>query len=220
MAMTTTALARLSGLSLLVGSALVFIGAAGTAVYTGDRAQYVTEPAYIAFNVVMALGTPLVLLGLPGVYASRAAGYGRSGLVGTALLTVGVLVFNVFFGLLSAVMLPYLATRAPSLITGQWPPGIVALLIVGVVAWTAGNLLLGVPLLRGNVRPAWPGYLLVGGAVMEIVQFAVGNSNVVTSLVSALSGLLPFLALGGLGFQLWRPAGHSSNNAEVSGLSL
>jgi ABC-type phosphate transport system permease subunit len=46
------------------------------------------------------------------MYASRAEGYGRSGLVGTALLTVGVLVFNVFFGLLSAVMLPDLATRA------------------------------------------------------------------------------------------------------------
>ena len=201
--MTTTALFRLSGLSLLVGSALVFIGATGTAVVTGDRAQYVTEPAYIACNLLMTLGGPLVLLGLPGMYASRAAGYARSGLVGVALLTVGVLVFNVFFGLLSAVMLPYLATRTPSLVTGQWPPGILALLVVGVLAWTAGNLLLGVALLRGNVRPAWPGYLLVGGAVMEIVQFAVGSSNVVASLVSALSGLLPFLALGGVGFRLW-----------------
>jgi hypothetical protein len=39
--------------------------------------------------------------------------------------------------------------------------------------------------------------------IREIVQFAVGASNVVTSLVSTLSALLPFLALCGLGFQLW-----------------
>jgi hypothetical protein len=111
-------------------------------------------------------------------------------------------------------MLPYLATQAPSIIRGPLPPGFLPLLIVGVLSWTAGNLLLGVPLIRGNVRPIWPGYLLVGGAVMEIGQFAVGASNVVTSLVSTLSMLLPFLALGGLGFQLWassRPAeGQSS----------
>jgi hypothetical protein len=203
MAMTTTALFRLSGLSLFVGSALAFIGKTGAALYTGDMVRYVTEPAYIAFNVLMTLGTPLILLGLPGMYANRAAGYGKSGLFGTALLTVGVLVFSVFFGLLSAVMLPYLATQAPWIIRGPLPPGFLPLLIVGVLSWTAGNLLFGVPLIRGNVRPAWPGYLLVGGAVMEIGQFAVGASNVVTSLVSTLSMLLPFLALGGLGFQLW-----------------
>jgi hypothetical protein len=206
--MTTRALFRLSGLSLLVGAVLAFIGKLGTAFYTGDLASYVSDPVYVTLTAVGVIGGPFLLLGLVGTYASQFEKYGRSGPIAMLLITVAGMIFGLFFGILALVFLPFVVSVAPDAIKShpQGPPGILPLVIVGALSWVVGTVLLGLPHVRRKVLPAWPGYLLMGGALMEIVSFIIGSSNLVTSLISALSALLPFAAFAGLGYHLWSPS--------------
>jgi hypothetical protein len=206
--MTTRALLRLSGLSLFVGAVLAFIGKLGTALYTGDLASYVSDPVYSTLDAVGVAGGPLLLLGLVGTYASQFEKYGRTGPVAVLLITVAGMIFGLFFGLLALVFLPFVVAVAPAAIKShpQGPPAIFPLVIVGALSWVVGTVLFGLPHVRRKVLPAWPGYLFIGGALMEIVSFVIGSSNLVTSLVSALSALLPFLAFAALGYRLWSPA--------------
>jgi hypothetical protein len=206
--MTTRALFRLSGLSLFVGAVLAFVGKLGTALYTGDLASYVTNPVYVTLTAVGVVGGPFLLLGLIGTYASQFERYGKTGPIAMLLITVAGMIFGLFFGILALVFLPFVVSVAPDAIKShpQGPPGIFPLVLVGALSWVVGTVLLGLPHVRRKVLPAWPGYLLIGGAVMEIVSFVIGSSNLMASLLSALSALLPFMAFAGLGYHLWSPA--------------
>jgi hypothetical protein len=200
---------RLAGLALVVGAVLSFVASLlNTLLFSGnDPTPYAGNALFVPVNILSAVGTALLLLGLPVLYLSRPEGWGVLGLVGFVLVFATGLMFGVFFSLLGALLLPYLAQQAPATVKGNGPPAFFPFFILGTVFQVLGLLLLAVPIVRGFVAERWVGYVLLAAAVLGVVGFFLGGSsgptNPLVALVGNLGTLLLFVALGWLGYLLW-----------------
>ena len=206
--MTTQRVFRLSGLALVIGGVVDIVTSIGGGFFYGQTTSYANQPLYIVTNLVGAAATILLLLGLPGVYASRAKGFGVLGLVGAILIFLTGCMLGLFFSLLSAIVSPYLATHAPSLAndTNNGPVGFFVLFIASSIFLVVGSVLLAIPLLRGRVSPRWPAFILLAGAVYGVASFFLTNgpsNSLISSLIGAISPIFLFVAFVALGFQTW-----------------
>ncbi len=141
---------RLAGLALMVGAVLAFVGSLlNTFLFTGnDPTPYAGNPLFVPVNILSALGSALLLLGLPVLYLSRPEGWGVLGLIGFVLVFATGLMFGIFFSLMSALLLPYLVQHAPDTVKGNGPPAFFPFFIAGT-----GSGLARIPALDG-ARPA------------------------------------------------------------------
>jgi hypothetical protein len=212
--MNTQSFFRLSGLAALVGAVVSFVAQLGSAFFYGETTSYANKPIYLVVYLVGTVSTILLLIGLPGVFASRAQGFGTLGLVGFALIFTTGCILGLFLNLLSVIVTPYLATKAPSLANDtNGPPAFFALFIIGSVFLAVGCVLVAIPLLRRRVTPRWPAFVLLLTAVYGVVSFFVLNgpsNSLVSSLLGAVTPMLLFVALAALGYQTWsRPSSGS-----------
>jgi hypothetical protein len=203
---------RLGGLALVVGAVISFVATLlNTILFSGnDPTPYAGNALFVPVNVLSALGAGLLLLGLPVLYLSRPEGWGVLGLIGFVLVFATGLMFGIFFSLLSALLLPYLAQQAPATVKGNGPPAFFPFFIFGIVVEVIGLLLLAVPIVRGFVAERWVGYVLIAAAALGVVGFFVsgnGPTNPLLALLGNLGSLLLFVALGWLGYLLW--TGHA-----------
>src|ERR671939_406598 len=100
---------RLSGLAVLVGAVLGFLGSLGTGFFYGNTVNYAHNPVFIISNVVNALGAFLVVVGLPGVLARQAEGFATLGVIGLVLIIMTAISLPIFLGILGALVVPWLA---------------------------------------------------------------------------------------------------------------
>ncbi|HSS95319.1 MAG TPA: hypothetical protein VLR46_15200 [Candidatus Dormibacteraeota bacterium] len=193
---------RLSGLALVIGSAVSVVFLLVGALFNGD--------IYVTSQYLLAAATVLLLLGLPGVYASRAQGFGVVGLIGVAFVFIESEMVGVFGNLYGAMVDPWLATEAPKLASGFGPPPLFAYYNVAEVALVVGCVLLAIPILRGRVSPRWPAIVLLLSVPIGVVLFFLIpslTSTVATSLLAQVPAILLLAALAGLGYQAWsKPA--------------
>lgn len=192
---------RLSGLALVVGSA-----ASVLFLLVGATTAYITQPIYITSEYLVAAATVVLLLGLPGVYASRVHGLGVVGLIGMALVFTATIMVGVFANLYGAMVDPWLTTEAPKLANGFGPPPLFAYFNVAEVALVVGSVLLAIPMLRGRVSPRWPSIVLLLSVVIGVVFFFLIpalSSTLATSLLAQVPTILLLAALAGLGQQAW-----------------
>src|SRR5437588_6148229 len=132
--MTGEQLVRMSGLGLVAGAALSFLAVLATTVlYSGDLNTAATQPGWVVFNLLEFVGVALLLLGLPVLAVASAGPAGRTGVAGIVLIFVTGLLFGVFLPLMSAVLAPDLATRAPAIFKGNGPASFGPLFIVGTL---------------------------------------------------------------------------------------
>ena len=196
---------RLSGLGVVAGSAVSIL-----LLLVGAPTAYITQPIYIASEYLVAAATVLVLFGLPGVYASRAQGFGVVGLIGMALVFTANVMVGVFANLYGAMVDPWLTTEAPKLANGFGPPPLFAYFNVAEVALVVGSVLLAIPMLRGRVSPRWASTVLLLSVVIGMVFFFLIpslNNTITTSLLAQVPTILLLAALAGLGHQAWsKPA--------------
>ena len=145
---------RLAGLALMVGAVLAFVGnLVTTFLFTGnDPTPYAGNPLFVPINILSALGTALLLLGLPVLYLSRPEGWGVLGLIGFVLVFATGLMFGIFFSLMSVLLLPYLVQHAPDTVKGNGPPAFFPFFIAGTVFEVVGLVLLAIPIVRGVIR--------------------------------------------------------------------
>ena len=207
--MNTQSFFRLSGLALVVGGVISFVCRLVSAFFYGDTTTYANQPINIIADYALAAASVLLLFGLPGVYASRAKGFGVVGLVGMALVFIAGIMLGVFGNLETAMVDPWLATQAPSLANGFGPPPFFAFFNVEELLLVIGSILLAIPLLRGRVSPRWPGVALLLSVVVGPIGFFL--FSIPTTLASSLMGqvvpLLLLVALVGLGYHTWsKPA--------------
>ena len=192
---------RLSGGALVAGSALcVVLGLFGAAT------AFITQPVYITSEYLLAAATIVLLLGLPGVYASRAEGFGVTGLIGAVLIFPASIMVGVFDNLYGAMVDPWLATEAPKLASGFGPPPLFAFFNVAEVFLVVGSVLLAIPILRGKVSPRWPATLILLSVVVGVVFFFLipsMSSTMFTSVLNQVPTILMMAALAGLGYQTW-----------------
>jgi len=103
--MTARQTFRIGGVALLAGAVLSFLTTLlNTFLFVGnDPTPYAGNPLFVPVNILSALGTGLLLVGVPLLYVSRPEGWGALGLVGFALLFTTGLMFGIFFSLFSAL---------------------------------------------------------------------------------------------------------------------
>ena len=214
--MAPATLLRFSGLTLVIGAAMALIGNTATSLLFPDNSNptYAINPLYVPLNLLATIGTILVLLGLPALYAHRARELGVIGLAGTVLIALTGMMFGVFFGLFSVLFAPYLATQAPQLMTGDGPPALFPFFILGTLAQVCGSVLFALPMLRGRMLPRWPGYALVISALFAVLSFFLSGQGSPTTPLTILANLLPplllVLVLGWLGYLMWRTSSTAS----------
>ena len=202
---------RISGLSLLTGAVAFILHIALRSVITAgpDATTFARESLWVPINVLGIVGAILVLLGLPAMYARTSVLFGMSGFIGITLLAVAWMFVGLFLSLYSALILPWLADKAPSLIVASapLPVAFVIAFAIGLIVWLAGSVLLAIPFLRKRVPPTWVGYTLVASGVWMVI----GNlliapsgpaSNLVVNLLSNLGPVLLLIGIAYLGYRM------------------
>ncbi len=138
----------------------------------------------------------LLIVALPGMYTAQASASGLVGLVGHALLTLGLLLL---------VMLAATPLLYPSF--NPAPPENLALFVLGI-ALTAGLLLTGLATFRARVFPRPAAVLVLVATAGFFFDFFVAEflPAVVLRAGSALFGAVLALGFGWIGVFLWRHA--------------
>ena len=214
--MNTQAFFRLSGLALVVGCVVSF---AFHLVSAWNTTTDATQPLNIVSDYVLAAAALLLLVGLPGVYASRAEGFGIVGLVGAAFLFIATIMLDVFGSLWGAMVDPWLATQAPNLANGFGPPPFFAYYNIQEVLLVVGSVLLAIPMLRRRVPPRWPAFALLLSVLVGVpIYFSAFPNSLVFNLVSTAPTLLLLAAFVGLGYQTWsKPSADAMERPAVAG---
>lgn len=209
--MTTSKVYRISGLASLVGAITFTAHIILRSVITAglDPSTAAQQDLWIPINLLGVLGAVLVLLGLPAIYFQVVEQTGLAGFIGIALIALAWMFFGLFLSLYAALILPWLAVRAPALVAtpAPLPTTFLIAFIVGLTAWLTGAVLFAVPFLRGRVYPRWIGYLLPASGLWMVIGNLVlapsgPASNLAINLLSNLGPILLVIGVGYLGVQM------------------
>jgi hypothetical protein len=162
---------RWCGMALVVASPLIVIATllhpsretAGTII--------ASEAGLIAAHALYTLAWLLVLLGLPGLYASQRGSVGRLGLAGFLVAFSGTYLIAVGgnFGFFA----PVLAKEAPAVldaIAQYWPVAVINGL--AAIAFMIGYLLFGVAMTK-TALPRWSDVLVAVGAPAHLLGLGI-----------------------------------------------
>ena len=211
--MTSSQIYRISGLGLVLGAFAFVVHVVLISWMTAgvDPSIAAKLRLWMPVNVLGVVGAVFVLLGMPAMYARVAAKAGVFGLVGVALMALAWVFFGLFLNLYGALVFPWLAAKAASLVAASAPlPAVILVAFaVGLAAWFAGGVLFGLPFIRGRFGPCWVGYLLPASALWVVlgdVVIAPGGpaADLGLNLLSNLGPVLLLVAIGYLGFQMWQ----------------
>jgi hypothetical protein len=174
---------------LLVGGAIVF-GLGVILISSRPVIAMTLGPDMAGF---LLLSAALLLLSLPAMYAVQADAAGVLGLVGHALITLGLLLLVV----LAATPLLHPSVNAP---IGEHP-----LLFVLGIALTLGLLLTGIATFQADVFPRPAAILLLGAMAGFFFVFFVAEflPPVAGQVGSALFGVLLALGFAWIGAAMW-----------------
>jgi hypothetical protein len=194
---------RWCGMALVVASPLIVIATllhpsretAGTII--------ASEAGLIAAHALYTLAWLLVLLGLPGLYASQRGSVGRLGLAGFLVAFSGTYLIAVGgnFGFFA----PVLAKEAPAVldaIAQYWPVAVINGL--AAIAFMVGYLLFGVVMTK-TALPRWSEVFVAVGAPAHLL--GLGISLLVSTAawpVAILGSVSLGLGLGWSGYRMWR----------------
>jgi hypothetical protein len=200
--MSSTTLYRWSGFVLLIGS---LIGIAGTILDTvinpghNLTAQQVLSTSFTIDASLFLVWSVLLVMGLPGPYLRQATRAGGLGFAGFVLLSLGLLLGGVAFGIVQVTDWPYLAQSAPKLLPsgGTGPTaGFLLWIAVPLLLLGLGSILLGIATLRAKVFSRWIGILLIVAGVLFLVSFAP------IPFIDLVNNLVFFIAFAWFGYAL------------------
>src|SRR5205823_7176446 len=153
----------LSGVALLVGGLLTFVfatilyqifNANDTRMYTHLQSPGLQSPWWLFLNLMVILGTALILIGLPAVYARLAERAGWPGLVGFVLTFCAILLTGVFGVALNHSGIWFLDMDVSHLLAGEGTPAMDWLFIADSAIFSVGTILFGLASMRvGASRP-------------------------------------------------------------------
>lgn len=176
--MSSATLYRWSGFVLLIGSIVGILGTILDTVFNSSHnltPQQVLSTTFTIDAALFLIWSVLLVMGLPGPYLRQATRAGALGFAGFVLLSLGLLLGGVAFGIVQVTDWPYLAQSAPKLLpSGGTGPmsGFLLWILVPVVLMGLGNILLGIATLRAKVFSRWIGILLIVAGVLFLVSIA------------------------------------------------
>jgi hypothetical protein len=170
--MPTRMLYRLSGIALLLGTLLtglfstisfIFFGANplsylfaanGLTMLSHRLVEMVTGPLWLPVNLVILVGSMLIVAGLPGMYAYMARQVGWLGLIGFVLIMAAVLLVWVVNLALDSFVLPVIALQVSHMLSAGHPPaGLEGFYLVASLLFSLGAFSLGFAILRAGALP-------------------------------------------------------------------
>jgi hypothetical protein len=189
--MSTVTLSRASGLALLLGAALFFIGS------ILSFAAAPLAPLWLVATGMWISGMVVMLLGLPGIVVRQASRAGWPGFIGYVLLFLGWVLLTGFYLVDDLIMSSWLNALAPQAYA-HWSvnPAVVVSIHVGYSLMAVGGALLGIATLRAAVLPRWAGALLIAAAIAALGSF-------VSGVLTVVAVVLAVLGLGWMGYALW-----------------
>jgi hypothetical protein len=197
--MSSTTSYRLSGIALLLGSALSLVYYCSQAFLGGNDVHVLTSTLALISQDIGLIGSVLLLLGLPGMYVRQAGRAGILGLLGFLLVWYVTLFQGVMTPFANVTIIPGLLTHQVTLSYALTPPSTwTPFFIASMIGQVLGVLLLAIATLRARVFPRWIGWLLVAALV-------VGGVSLVPFFPQALSNLTAIVAsvaMAGFGFVL------------------
>jgi hypothetical protein len=174
------------------------------------------ETAAVPQVLIVVFGA-LMLTSLPALYLRQREAAGLLGLVGTALISVSVLLL-IGFNYLLAFFAPALAGVAPEILEafpdGPWQQ-LVAVNLAARVGLGTGLLLFGIASYQAAIFPRWSAILAILGGIGPLVQIAVVLLELPEPLGMVVL-LLP-ISLAGLGWGLWSSVDTSHRHAASVG---
>ena len=198
-------LLRWCGMALMAGGVLMVVATllhpsretAGTII--------ASEAGLIAAHALYMLAWLLVLLGLPGLYASQRGSMGRLGLAGflTAFSGTYLIAVGGNFGFFA----PVLAKEAPAVldaIAQYWPVAVINGL--AAIAFMIGYLLFGVAMTK-TALPRWSGVFVAVGAPAHLLGLGISLLVLVSTAawpVAILGSMSLGLRSGWSGYRMWR----------------
>ncbi len=163
-----------------------------------------SEVGLVAAHVAYTVAWLLVLLGLPGLYASVRRETGRLGLVGFVGAFAGsyLLAVSGNFGFLA----PVLAKESPAVIDviSQYLP-VVGLNGLAAVAFMVGYVLLGIAITKTTTMPRLSGVMMAVGAPAHLLGFGLAQFvSPAIWLIAILGSVSLGAGLAWAGHRLWR----------------
>lgn len=190
--------------------------------FPGDTAAQAKQAFWTPAFVLVALSTMMLLFGAPALYSRMAGPGGVLAQAGLILVVIVGMALGVFGNLQQALVLPWVASEAPALLSSSapTPAAFTIFYVVCGVVEVIGLLALAIPLLRGRLGPRWPGGALALAAVLGLLGFVVSpgssmSGNVGLSLLSAAPAVLLGIFFIEMGRQML--AGPALERAAVSG---
>jgi hypothetical protein len=198
--MSTKTLVRASGLALLIGAVLATIGnVLNSLLFPGNDPSQFSNPLLLVLMWLGAIGSILLLIGLPGLAARQGARGGWLGFVGFVFTWLGGLLFT-SLNFINIIIIPWLAQEAPKLAASNGPGALFVAYLVASVSFALGGILLGIAIMRGKIWSRWTGILLLAGAVLNLVDFPL--NGLISGIVSAVAFILFAGALAWVGYGL------------------
>lgn len=201
----------LSGLSLLIGALLTFVFTTilfqifsdnGSKMYTSHQSPSLQSPIWLFLNLMVVLGSVLIVIGLPTVYARLAKRTRWLGLAGLVLTLVAILMTGVFGFILNIFGIPFLNLDVSSLLSGQGTLAMDMLFIVDSLLFSVGTSLFGLALTRSGPSSefAGAGVLFIMAGLFNIVHlvpisgpyWALGLTGSALVVTTFLLGLMAF----------------------------
>ena len=163
-----------------------------------------TEVRLVAAHFLYTLAWLLVLLGLPGLYASQRRSMGRLGLAGFLAAFSGTYLIAVTgnFGFFAPVM----AKEAPATLNAieQYSP-VVVINGLAAILFMIGYLLFGIAMAKTATLPRLSGVLVAVGAPAHLLGFGVAQLVSTAAWSVAVLGSVSLGAgLAWSGYRLWR----------------
>ena len=163
-----------------------------------------TEVGLVAAHFLYTLAWLLVLLGLPGLYASQRRSMGRLGLAGFLAAFSGTYLIAVTgnFGFFAPVM----AKEAPATLDAieQYSP-VVVINGLAAILFMIGYLLFGIAMAKTATLPRLSGVLVAVGAPAHLLGFGVAQLVSTAAWSVAVLGSVSLGAgLAWSGYRLWR----------------
>jgi hypothetical protein len=164
-----------SPLTRLSSAALGLGGIAGAAFVIVSRGEItgalaMLSPRWMIAHNLHFISAALLLFGVVGLYL----GHSDRTSVGSHLSFVLALLGTAFFfagGVITAAILPFVAGSAPNVVAANGPlfhPPL-PVLMVSFAVFSLGWIALGVVVARGGVFPAWTGWLIAIGALIQAI---------------------------------------------------
>jgi hypothetical protein len=198
--MATQTLSRLAGTVMTAGAALNVIGYAITSFSPAKATPAsVANPALVGGNLLVYVGSALILLALPAMMALQYERSRKLTLIGGAGLALVMLIQGVSNTFGNFTLYPMLidnpATRAAA---NSNPPVILGVFfLLAMLGAVVGTLVFGIGVLRAKVYPKWVGIVMIVSAVAGPVA---GGGPAVLQNTAAILGSI---ALAGVGCRLF-----------------